>query len=137
MTSDTVTSNLLISGDCPFVAHENEELIKNLERFWETEAIGIQETKEYVSQSKEEFVSVKHNGDTKLNFPGKVKHNGVRDTLTTLRENYWVLRGREAAKRIIKECVICRKFEGVPFKPQCIPDLPGMHMSDAHLRLRV
>ena len=61
----------------------------------------------------------------------KVKHNGVRDTLTTLRENYWVLRGREAAKRIVKECVICRKFEGVPFKPQCIPDLPGMRVSDA------
>ena len=63
VTSDTVTSNSIISGDCPFVPHENEELIKNLEKFWETEAIGIQETKEYVSQPKEEFVSVKHNGE--------------------------------------------------------------------------
>ena len=61
----------------------------------------------------------------------KVKHNGVRDTLTTLRENYWVLRGREATKRIVKECVICRKFEGVPFKPQSSPDLPDMRVADA------
>lgn len=61
----------------------------------------------------------------------KVKHNGVRDTLTTLRENYWVLRGRKATKKIVKECVICRKFEGVPFKPQSISDLPDMHVSDA------
>lgn len=61
----------------------------------------------------------------------KVKHNGVRDTLTTLRENYWVLHGREATKRIVKECVISRKFEGVPLKPQSIPDLPNMHVSDA------
>jgi len=61
----------------------------------------------------------------------KVKHNGVRDTLTTLREKYWVLRGREATKRIVKECVICRKFEGVPFKPQSTPDLPDMCVTDA------
>ena len=60
----------------------------------------------------------------------KVKHNGVRDTLTTLRENYRVLRGREATKRIVKECVICRKFEGVPFKPQSRLDLPDMHVAD-------
>ena len=55
----------------------------------------------------------------------------VRDTLTTLRENYWVLRGREATKRIVKECVICRKFEGVPFKPQSTPDLPDVRVADA------
>ena len=53
----------------------------------------------------------------------KVKHNGVRDTLTTLRD-YWVLRGREATKRIVTECVICRKFKRVPFKPQSSLDLP-------------
>ena len=47
----------------------------------------------------------------------RIKHSGVRDTLTTLRESYWILRGREATKRIIKQCIICRKFDGVPFKP--------------------
>ena len=61
----------------------------------------------------------------------KVKHNGVRDTLTALRENYWVLGGRAATKRIVKECVICRKLEGVPFKPQSSPDLPDMRVADA------
>ena len=73
VTSDTVTSNLIISGDCRFASRENDELISNLERFWETESIGIRETKEDVFPPKEEFVSVKHNGerDTKLNFPGR------------------------------------------------------------------
>ena len=61
----------------------------------------------------------------------KVKHNGGRDTLATLRENYWVLRGREATKRIVKECVVCRKIEGVPFKPQSTPDLPDIRVPDA------
>ena len=63
VTSDTVSSNLVISGDCPFAPHENDELISNLERFWKTESIGIQEAKEDVFQRKEEFVSVKHNGE--------------------------------------------------------------------------
>ena len=55
VTSDTVTSNLIISGDCPFASRENDELISNLERFWETESIGIRGTKEDVSPSKEGF----------------------------------------------------------------------------------
>ena len=63
MTSNTVTSNLIISGDCPFASCENDELISSLERFWETESIGIRETKEDVSPPKEEFVSVKHDGE--------------------------------------------------------------------------
>lgn len=63
VTSDTVLSNLVISGDCPFAPHENDELISNLERFWKTESIGIREAKEDVLQPKEEFFSVKHNGE--------------------------------------------------------------------------
>lgn len=46
----------------------------------------------------------------------KVKYNGVRDILIILWENYWVLCGWEVIKRIVKECVICWKFEGVLFK---------------------
>ena len=61
----------------------------------------------------------------------KIKHSGLGDTLTTLRESYWILRGREAAKRIIKQCVICTKFDGVPFKPQPTPDLPDMRVADS------
>ena len=37
---------------------------------------------------------------------------------------------REATKRIIKHCIICRKLDGVPFKPQT-PDLPDMGVVDA------
>lgn len=61
----------------------------------------------------------------------RVKRSGVRDTLTALREHYWVLRGREAAKRIVKNCVPFRKFDGVPFKSQPTPDLPDMRLADA------
>ena len=30
-----------------------------------------------------------------------VKHSGVRDTLTTIRERFWILRGREVVKKLI------------------------------------
>ena len=76
--------------------------------------------------SKNDFVSLLIKDDHV-----KVKHNGVRGTLTTLRENYWMLRGREAAKRMVKWCVICRKFEGVPFKPRFSLDFPDMRVADA------
>ena len=46
VTSDTITSNLIISGDCPFASRKDDELISSLARFWEAEYIGIRETKE-------------------------------------------------------------------------------------------
>ena len=46
-----------------------------------------------------------------------VKHNGIRDTLTTLRERYWVLCGREPVKKFVCSCVVCRKQEGTPYSP--------------------
>jgi hypothetical protein len=61
----------------------------------------------------------------------QVKHSGVRDTLTTIRERYWVIRGREATKRIIKRCVICRKAEGSPYGATTPPDLPASRVSEA------
>ena len=59
-----------------------------------------------------------------------VKHSGIRDTLTTLRERYWVLRGREAVKRFIRSCVICRKHEGTAYSPLPPDDLPSNRVSD-------
>ena len=46
-----------------------------------------------------------------------VKHNGIRDTLTTLRERYWVLCGREPVKKFVCSCVVCLKQEGTPYSP--------------------
>ena len=41
-----------------------------------------------------------------------VHHNGVRETLNAIRETHWVLKGREAVKRVIRKCTICRRHEG-------------------------
>ena len=60
----------------------------------------------------------------------KVKHSGIRDTLTTMRERYWVIRGRETVKKIVKRCVICRKAEGLPYGGMTPPDLPVSRVSE-------
>ena len=59
-----------------------------------------------------------------------VKHCGLRDTLTTIRERFWILRGREAVKRVIKKCVICLRINGMPYKSQSTPDLPSERVSE-------
>ena len=60
----------------------------------------------------------------------RVKHNGTRDTLTTTRERYWILRGRETVKRILRKCVVCKKAEATPFQVQPAPDLPPSRVSE-------
>ena len=61
---------------------------------------------------------------TVLEAHGRVFHNGIRETLNCLRQKYWVLRGREIVKAHIRNCVICKKLEGLPFKFNLTPSLP-------------
>lgn len=50
-----------------------------------------------------------------------VKHCGIRDTLTTIRERFWILKGREVVKQIIKKSVICLKIDGPLYKSHSPP----------------
>lgn len=54
----------------------------------------------------------------------RVCHNGVRETLTETRSKYWIPRGRSFTRKIIHNCVLCRKFEGRPYKAPQPPPLP-------------
>ena len=59
-----------------------------------------------------------------------VKHSAVTTTLTTLRERFWILKGRQAVKRVLKRCVTCRRLEGLPYSSYNSPDLPSFRVSD-------
>lgn len=37
-------------------------------------------------------------------------HAGVRETLTQLRDRFWILRPRQAVKKSINRCLICKRF---------------------------
>ncbi|XP_028417780.1 uncharacterized protein LOC114542425 [Dendronephthya gigantea] len=54
-----------------------------------------------------------------------VKHNGIKDTLTNVRERYWIIRGRESVKKLIRSCKVCCKFEGAPYNGVSYADLPS------------
>ena len=60
----------------------------------------------------------------------QAKHGGVNITLTTLRERYWILKGRQIVKSILRSCVVCKKLEGLPYASPCPPDLPACRVSD-------
>ena len=54
----------------------------------------------------------------------RVLHNGVCETLAELRSMYWVIRGRQIVKKLLRNCVICRRYEGVPCQGISSPPLP-------------
>lgn len=82
VTTDSISSNLIISGDCPFTGHENEELVSTLETLWETESIGIQGAKIKTCQTEpKEFVNIKHNGQRyEIELPWKNDCLPIPDT---------------------------------------------------------
>ena len=44
-------------------------------------------------------------------------HGGVSLTMTKVREIYWIPRLRRLAKRVLKRCFGCRRFQAIPSKP--------------------
>ncbi|KRX12510.1 Transposon Tf2-6 polyprotein, partial [Trichinella nelsoni] len=50
-------------------------------------------------------------------------HAGVDQTLSCLRQRYWIVNGRSVVKQVIRECVTCRKENAKPFSPK-MSDLP-------------
>ena len=61
----------------------------------------------------------------------RVLHNGVRETLSELRSTYWVIRGRQTVKKILRGCVVCQRFEGAPCKGVSAPPLPDFRVQES------
>ncbi|UYV76477.1 hypothetical protein LAZ67_14000520 [Cordylochernes scorpioides] len=51
----------------------------------------------------------------------KLGHAGVLVTLSKLREKYWILRGRKTVSRILRQCVICRRYSAKPGSVEAAP----------------
>ena len=61
----------------------------------------------------------------------KVKHSGVRSTLGELRSRFWVPKGRQAVKKILRECVTCKREQGKPFGNPPVAALPDFRVREA------
>ena len=66
-----------------------------------------------------------------LDYHKIVHHNGIKETLNSIREKYWIVRGREAVKRMVRRCVICKKMEGKAFNTRKVAPLPPSRVSDS------
>ena len=60
----------------------------------------------------------------------RVMHDGVKETLTEIRSKYWIIRGRQLVRMVLQRCVICRRFEGLPFNPPPPPPLPDFRVRE-------
>ena len=47
----------------------------------------------------------------------RTMHGGEKTTLTELRSKYWIVRGRQFVRRILHQCVRCRRQHGKPYQP--------------------
>ena len=61
----------------------------------------------------------------------KTLHNGIKDTVTKIRSKYWLVKGRQFAKKIIHHSVICCKVEGPHFQAVPPPPLPAFRVNEA------
>lgn len=50
-------------------------------------------------------------------------HAGRNHMLSTLRKRYWIIKANSACRKVISECVVCRRFQG-KFGEQKMSDLP-------------
>ena len=60
-----------------------------------------------------------------------VQHGGVNETLTQIRSQYWIIRGRSLVRSVIHNCVTCRRYEGKPYRPPPPPPLPAFRVNKA------
>lgn len=57
-------------------------------------------------------------------------HIGTQGLLNMMRENFWLLKGRQTIKRILNSCVICKRSKSKNFEA-CSPPLPEARVRDA------
>ena len=62
-----------------------------------------------------------------------VLHGGVAQTLTDLRQRYWIPQGRQSITKIISKCLICKKAEGRAFSSQPTPPLPKARITQSRV----
>ena len=54
----------------------------------------------------------------------RVLHNGFKHTSAEIRKNYWIIRGRDYIKKILRKCVICNKVNSRSYSYPGTSNLP-------------
>ena len=58
-------------------------------------------------------------------------HSGVSQTLSQFRYKYWLPRGRATVSSVLRNCTVCRRHEGGPYKMPVMAPLPKTRVTSA------
>ena len=61
----------------------------------------------------------------------RVKHSGVKATLTELRSRFWIVKGRSVVRQVLYQCLICKRHEGRPCQVPPPTPLPSFRVEEA------
>ena len=61
----------------------------------------------------------------------KVQHGGVRETLSILRSQYWIVKGRSVLRRLLHNCVKCKKLDATAYSVPQTPSLPAFRVTES------
>ncbi|XP_052690730.1 uncharacterized protein LOC128168601 [Crassostrea angulata] len=56
---------------------------------------------------------------------------GVSQTLSMVRQTYWIPQGRSEVKRVLRKCTICKRHEGGPYRMPIMPPLPRKRVNES------
>ena len=61
----------------------------------------------------------------------KLSHTRVSPTLAKLCKQYWIRQGKAMVKQVLHHCLICRKYEGGPFRLPAMAPWPKERVTKA------
>ncbi|XP_062582984.1 uncharacterized protein LOC134244753 [Saccostrea cucullata] len=61
----------------------------------------------------------------------KSLHVGISQTLSLIRQTYWIPQGRSQVRRVLQNCSICKRHEGGPYRMPVMPPLPKKRVNEA------
>ena len=62
----------------------------------------------------------------------RVKHKGMKETLTDLRSKFWIVKGRQFVRKLLHECGLFRRHERKPLSPADPLALPLFRTTISH-----
>ena len=60
----------------------------------------------------------------------KQLHSGVNNTVTAIRQTFWITCIRQYVRKLLRNCLTCRKLEGTVFKAQDPAPLPKLRTQE-------
>ena len=60
------------------------------------------------------------------------KHISAKQTLTELRQKFWLCRGRNFARKVLRNSFLCKKYEGSPFQYPITHPLAKLRLFDSY-----